>query len=347
MASKKRATHEIEECTSEVSDAPPTKKQKFPALFTNVNDLKEFQKIYHTLKTIYINHPSNILQEIAEFSTGKIKTCDNKLCNNEVLILNEHLISEKSGFCQLCKPKLTQCWFQWEDRYDNVHQCDEYFVERNCECGGWIRWCSYHRSYCNECGDVCCTNSHGASWKYENWKCSMHHSVNCISCNKKMCEAKVSGSWCIGCGFVCGDCIESKCGCKRVYECDDDGDGWYEYCIKHKYCRNKHENHLGFCDCSKECKAKLCCCQNAESDNIYEDKVIYFKCLRCNESKKYNSNHFPTERRFVCDGGNWTLHPCKHGLCLDCKREDDAQKYNNVTGCDFCSGVECDHSDFR
>eukprot|EP01084_Bolivina_argentea_P105745 189372_1 len=316
-------------------------KSNYTSLFSDINDFRQCQTIQNTLQSIYCHYPPIIIQRIAEFATGIIVKCDEKLCDGEILSLHaDRKNLEMHSFCDTCKSKFIVCNFSMTVRNRQSGQykeikCNKQFPAKSCACGMYNIWkCTDHRSYCKICADAYCGHV----------TCIKHRLVQCISCKIEVCEAKENGNWCTDCGYVCKDCIEYSCKCTDVYVslC-------YRLkskCIKHQYCESNHMDHLGFCDCSKQCAQKLCCCQDQKVNvGDLEYELQSYKCLQCDKTKKYYSQHLPQRKQFVCASKNDTTHFCGHGICLDCTANFDQKESVISDECTFCiCGEECCHS---
>eukprot|EP01084_Bolivina_argentea_P254892 428621_1 len=244
---------------------PPTKKPKLipihssshSTLFSDPDDLKQFQSIYKELiesnMIKQLQCPASILKEISEFATGYIKKCDNYMqCGNEILVLKKHKYTHTDYtvhetdthnpiheyefehdyqiFCNDCAGKTISCSYkeihviEYISSHFGGDVCDEFYcrkqlIRQTCSCGNEILECVNHRQHCDSCDTPVCRNGDTEYWIYDEAYCKHHGVYECLCCDGKICKLQID--WYInGYDFDCVVCGE-YC---RFFVCDNCGD---------------------------------------------------------------------------------------------------------------------------
>ncbi len=230
MSTKKRSFKEVnDDANLPINiNEPSQKKQKIAAksanitskLFENQYDQCQFQKLYKSItasslvKSMDIS--SDLIQELAEFATGRLKQCSNKECKDRISVLRQdkELYDETHNYASKLKYKICQ-----HTKQIYCGECMNKTMLTTCYCMGTslepimrLELIS-NNSKCMECGtyfpgyDCCCWRPCDGENCFD--KCG-NYCIQCVTQNFH---------YCYYCDYGGGEAICGKCTiCQRCRE---------------------------------------------------------------------------------------------------------------------------------
>ena len=247
----------------------PRSKRPQSKVFSNKEDLEQFQTIFHSVKYSELASdsmtPISIIQEIAEYATGDVKGCAASTCDHKVVVLKE-------DSCCGCGVFRHDSYRHDGDMDLNLFYCSSCMLHLEwCEvCDLWI-----YIPDCTKCSE--CTVAI--------YDCNCDNETECILCSAVLCAE--CSHLCDGCDeIVCLECLSAPMKEKGVaFECEE---CHQSIPLQHKGCGTEYaielrllDSELAYCD-GEECGNIVCLlCYGIKGETNIDDPDFGCHCKEC------------------------------------------------------------------